>query len=121
MLKRHHVVSDENQPDIICAFNSTSSYLDDLFNIHNVCFEKHGDQIYPTEHQLTLSMPNFRRHLPSVFFCCCFLNNLSAENKFICKVERLSKSVDPDETTHYELSHLDLHCLQKACYHRLWQ
>ena len=24
----------------------------------------------------------------------------------------MAKSVDPDETAHYELSHLDLHCLQ---------
>ena len=26
----------------------------------------------------------------------------------------MTKSVDPDETTHYEQSHLDLHCLQKC-------
>ena len=25
----------------------------------------------------------------------------------------MANSVDPDETAHYELSHLDLHCLQK--------
>ena len=25
----------------------------------------------------------------------------------------MSNSIDPDETTHYELSHLDLPCLQK--------
>ena len=25
----------------------------------------------------------------------------------------MSNSVDPDETAHYEPSHLDLHCLQK--------
>ena len=33
----------------------------------------------------------------------------------------MSNSVDSDETTHYELSHLDLCCLQKAYYYRLWQ
>ena len=25
----------------------------------------------------------------------------------------MSNSIDPDETAHYEPSHLDLHCLQK--------
>ena len=25
----------------------------------------------------------------------------------------MNNSVDPDETAHYEQSHLDLHCLQK--------
>ena len=25
----------------------------------------------------------------------------------------MANSVDPDEMAHYELSHLDLHCLQK--------
>ena len=33
----------------------------------------------------------------------------------------MSNSVDPDETAHYEPSHLDLRCLQKAYYYRLWQ
>ena len=75
---------------------------------------------------LTLSRPNFRRHLSSVFFffffffcfffvlfCFCF-NKLLLGKKFICKVERLNvKQLDPDETAHYEPSHLDLCCLQK--------
>ena len=29
-------------------------------------------------------------------------------------------SVDPDETAHYELSHLDLHCLQKCLFESVW-
>ena len=33
----------------------------------------------------------------------------------------MSYSVDQDETAHNEPSHLDLRCLQKAYYHRLWQ
>ena len=67
-------------------------------------------------------LPNFR-HLSSVFGCCffCFflflfffLNKLSLGKKFICKLkDRMSNSVDPDETAHYEPSHLDLCCLQK--------
>ena len=45
-------LSDNNQTDIIEAFNSTSRYLDDLFNIDNPCFEQMVGQIYPTELQL---------------------------------------------------------------------
>ena len=43
---------DNNQADIIEAFNSTSRYLDDLLNIDNPYFEQMVDQIYPTELQL---------------------------------------------------------------------
>ena len=45
-------MSDNNQTDIIESFNSTSRYLDDLFNIDNPCFEQMVGQIYPTELQL---------------------------------------------------------------------
>ena len=38
-----------NQTDIIEAFNSTSRYLDDLFDIDNPYFEQMVGQIYPTE------------------------------------------------------------------------
>ena len=44
--------SDNNQTDIIEAFNSTSRYLDDLLNIDNHYFEQMVGQIYPTELQL---------------------------------------------------------------------
>ena len=46
--------SDNNQADIIEAFNSTFRYLDDLLNIDNPYFEQmvHVGQIYPTELQL---------------------------------------------------------------------
>ena len=40
-------LSDNNQTDIIEAFNSTSRYLDDLLHIDNPYFEQ--CQIYPTE------------------------------------------------------------------------
>ena len=43
---------DNNQTDIIEAFNSTSRYLDDLLNIDNPFFEQMVDQINPTELQL---------------------------------------------------------------------
>ena len=45
-------LSDNNQTDIIEAFNSTSRYLDDLLNIDNPYFEQMVGQIYSTELQL---------------------------------------------------------------------
>ena len=45
-------LSDNNQTDIIDAFNSTSRYLDDSLNIDNPYFEQKVCQIYPTELQL---------------------------------------------------------------------
>ena len=45
-------LSDNNQTDIIEAFNSTSRYLDDLLNIDDSYFEQMVEQIYPTELQL---------------------------------------------------------------------
>ena len=45
-------LSDNTQTDISEAFNCTSRYLDDLFNIDNTYFEQMVGQIYPTELQL---------------------------------------------------------------------
>ena len=45
-------LSDNNQTDIIEAFNSTANNLDDLLNIDNPYFEQMVGQIYPTELQL---------------------------------------------------------------------
>ena len=45
-------LSDNNEADIIEAFNYTSRYLDDLLNIDNSYFEQMVGQIYPTELQL---------------------------------------------------------------------
>ena len=45
-------LSDNNQIDIIEAFNSTSKYLDDLLNINYPYFEQMVGQIYPFELQL---------------------------------------------------------------------
>ena len=42
-------LSDDNQADIIEAFNSTSRYLDHLLNIDNPYFEGMFNQIYPHE------------------------------------------------------------------------
>ena len=45
-------LSDNNQTDIIEAFNSTSRYLDGLLNINYPYFEYMVGQIYPTDLQL---------------------------------------------------------------------
>ena len=45
-------LSRENQTDVIEAFNSASSYLDDLLNVDNIYFDQMVDRIYPTELQL---------------------------------------------------------------------
>ena len=44
-------LSENNQTDIIEAFNSTSRYLDDLPISDNPYFEQMVGQIYPTELQ----------------------------------------------------------------------
>ena len=51
-------LSDNNQNDIIEAFNSTSRYLDDILNIDNPYFEQMVDQIYPTELQFNKANPS---------------------------------------------------------------
>ena len=48
---------DNNQTDIIEAFNSISRYLDDLHNIDNPCFQQMVGQIYPAEPQLIRRIP----------------------------------------------------------------
>ena len=45
-------LSDDEQADIIDAFNTTSRYLDDILNINNVYFYSMVSQIYPSELKL---------------------------------------------------------------------
>ena len=45
-------LSGDQQSDIIDAFNTTSSSLDDILNINNVYFDNMVSQIYPLELQL---------------------------------------------------------------------
>ena len=47
---------EDNQSDVINAFNSTSRHLDDLLNIENNFFESMVNRIYPSE--LMLNMAN---------------------------------------------------------------
>ena len=47
---------------------------------------------------LTLSVPNFRRHLSSAFF---ILTNYHLERRLYVKLkDRMPNSVDPDESAH---------------------
>ena len=45
-------LSDDKQAEVICAFYTTSRYLDDILNINNVYFDNMVSQIYPSELQL---------------------------------------------------------------------
>ena len=45
-------LSDNNQADVVEAFNSTSRYLDDMPNIDNPNFVQMVSQIHPIELQL---------------------------------------------------------------------
>ena len=45
-------LSENNQSDVIEAFNSTSWYLDDLLNTDNNFFDSMVTRIYPSEFQL---------------------------------------------------------------------
>ena len=44
-------LNQDNQADVIDAFNSTSRYLDDLLNIDNPYFEGMVNQVYSPELQ----------------------------------------------------------------------
>ena len=48
-------LSEDNQSDVIEAFNSTSWYLDDLLNIDNNFFDSMINRIYPSELQLNIT------------------------------------------------------------------
>ena len=45
-------LTDNNQADVLEAFNSTSRYPDDFLNFDNHYFEQMVSQIYPIEFQL---------------------------------------------------------------------
>ena len=45
-------LSEDKQQDVIVAFNNTSRYLDDIFNLDNPYFDQMVSDIYPHELQL---------------------------------------------------------------------
>ena len=51
-------LSDNNQTDVVEAFNISSRWLDDLLNINNPYFAQMVSQIYPTELQLNNANPS---------------------------------------------------------------
>ena len=64
-------LSNDNQVDIIEAFNSTFRYLDDLLNIDNPYFEGMVNQIYPLDLQLNKANTSDTRPLfgfASIYF-----------------------------------------------------
>ena len=84
-------LSDNNQTNIIEAFNSTSRYLDDLLNIDNPYFEQMVVQIYPTELQLNKANSSDTE--------APFLNlNLSITNGIVS-----SKIYDKRDDFHFEI------------------
>ena len=50
-------LSEDNQADVIAAFNTTSRYFDDILNINDVYFDKMVSQIYPPS-ELQLNKAN---------------------------------------------------------------
>ena len=44
-------LSDDNQSEVIEAFNSTSRYVDDLLDIKNNFFDSMVNHIYPSDLQ----------------------------------------------------------------------
>ena len=65
-------LSDYKQADVIDAFNTTSSYLDDILNINNVYFDNMVSQIYPSE--LQLNKTNTSDQYQSGIFSLAFVN-----------------------------------------------
>ena len=45
-------LSDDEEADVIDAFNTTSRYLDEILNINDVYFDNMVSQRYPSELQL---------------------------------------------------------------------
>ena len=63
-------LSDNNQADVIEAFNSTSRYLDDSPYIDYPYFEQMVGQIYPTELQL-----NKANSSDTAMHACIYVHN----------------------------------------------
>ena len=98
----------------LCILFNDWNHFESLFDIFNIDL-KTKTVVFRNKTSLTLSVPNFRRHLSYVFFFFFFffLTNCPLERDSYVKLkDRMSNSVDPDETAHYEPSHLDLCYLQ---------
>ena len=67
--------SENNQTDIIAAFNATSIYFDDLLNIDNPYFEQMVSQKSPTELQLN-NANSFSTVAPVLYLYFSILNGI---------------------------------------------
>ena len=65
----------------------------------------------PSVSSLTLSVPS--AFFLSFFFFLFLINYRLERSLYVKLKDRMSNSIDQDETAHYEPSHLDLYCLQK--------
>ena len=80
-------LSDDNQTDVIDAFNPTSRYLDDILNINNVYFDNMASQIYPSE--LQLHKANTSDTKPHFWTCICLFLMILYLSKFMINVTTL--------------------------------
>ena len=55
-------LSDNNQTDVVEAFNSTSKYLDGLLDIDHPYYAQMVSQIYPTELLFLLRLFHYKWH-----------------------------------------------------------
>jgi hypothetical protein len=55
-------LSEDKQQDVIVAFNNTSIYLDDIFNLDNPYFDQMVSDIYPHELQLNKTLEILVHH-----------------------------------------------------------
>ena len=81
-------LSDNNQTDIIEAFNSTSRYIDDLLNIDNLYFEQMVGQIYPIELQLNAEAQFFLFFFSNLFLFLYLhvYNNITGQIVHACNM-----------------------------------
>ena len=81
-------LSDDNQADVIDAFNTTFRYLDDILNINNVYFDHMVSQIYPSESS-NLIKP--KPLIPKLHFqtCICLFLMILFLPKFMINVTTL--------------------------------
>ena len=60
-------LSDDNQSEVIEAYNSTPRYLDDLLNIDNNFFDSMVNHIYPSKLQVMWIMSQIPRSLSWIY------------------------------------------------------
>ena len=78
--ERDFMSDDNNQADIIEAFNSTSRYLDDLLNIDTPYFEQMVGQIYPPELQLNKANSSESTEAPFLDLNLSITNGIVSSN-----------------------------------------